>query len=303
MAESITYLLILKNRVGFGSDVKEMLRVFTPDKKEPATKTFGNLFNNGLANQLSIPAKRKHILLYDEKYITDSRESTEEKNKRYGKCRTQLCQILPCNNIRIFYHKGGEFSTIKEITDDFASKFWPDANVMPYSVNIGLSWKKAIDNACNKFVSGKFNEAFIKLDVAWNIAFSYYNVSHPVRVILDALFPLYVDLSNCQFDPLEEEDYKAAVIAAKNNLKGGVAKLGLEVTTLEKILKAASDNLPNSESGKLLAKTSIDLLKMFKGLILDNANGFQYRFNILSEGYTRYLELLDVSGKGKTGFG
>jgi len=233
------YLLILHSRSGFNEHNKGMFRI---DTKTETNRIIDYPKSNEGGDSLPGLGEGKLILCYDETNILEIGLGDEEETKLRKKCRELLRNAIIINgsNVRIFYHRSGDFKGLKEIRDDFSKEFWSEADVMPYSQGLRkkLPWVEEIDSVCNDFLNVdkmSFDSAFTKLDAAWNIAFSYYNIDQAIQVLLESLFPLYVDLSNREYSDSRKAGFQAILDAVKGNIKVSLECIGSQGSAQELI--------------------------------------------------------------------
>ena len=299
--EPKVYLLINGGEWWDSNNVKSgMLRIISGDEAQPKVKTVADLLDFE-ANSWSIPSKLPLVLCYQEPAADD-----DEGRANNAKCRQMMRALMPKDSkVRVFYHRRGDFKTLNEIQDDFHKHFWSSADVMPHSLtNFGFPWIALIRDAKAGFLNNapQFEVLFDKLDLAWNTAFTFYHIDQPTRVLMETLFPLFVDLSNHEINALTPPEFSAACSAARKDLETRLAGIMAMSNTpardlFKDCLQSIKDSSPADTKGKC-AVAGFDLLKLLENLTFGDNGAFKEKFKELSKAYSLHLGLGLVAPPG-----
>jgi hypothetical protein len=169
-----------------------------------------------------------------------------------AKCKAKLKTLTENCEIRIFHHGGGNTDLLSEVFKkfkdaDFVSAGFPETSpVMPYSESGATPWGwnlRVTDLQSSLFgaTPPKGDAALTALDEAWTDAGKYFDREKPIQAILEALFPLYVDVCNTLSGgpgalDLSHADAKVAIDAGKAALNA------LDAMTLASLNRIATEN-------------------------------------------------------------
>lgn len=238
---------------------------------------------------------------------------------RQDKCKRKLHELVG-DKFRIWHHGGGVQSTITidKVRKEFGEKFSEagfsnNVHLMPFSVITEFPWKTEIsnvrDNLFKKNTSDSGNaltldDAITQLDKAWDKASTFFHSERPIQLLLEALFPLYVDLKNHQGSKLSNPDLSEALKAAMDNLNRSLNEAGQPTANqLLDAIKIVIKSKTGTMADMLLVTTDIlDISLNLKYYKLDGKDEFIKKFDALSDIYSKYLGLpLEMSTEQSEG--
>ncbi|MDD5266659.1 MAG: hypothetical protein PHO08_05970 [Methylococcales bacterium] len=209
-------------------------------------------------------------------------------------CKKKLYNIVG-SAARIWHHGGVNVddATLELVWDKFKEQnfesagFTRDAHLMPFSETSPYPWNDDIKKVKDLFKNTQtlsFHDALIALHDAWNKAEEFFHFEDPAQRIIEALFPLYVDLGNRGYSGLTEADFQLALNTAREDVISVLSSIGLTSENVIGIWDKVTD-----PQQRRLAEPGITLLKALKNLPFDKADDFLEKFKALSVAYTRTL--------------
>jgi hypothetical protein len=213
---------------------------------------------------------------------------------RKPQCKKKLYDIVG-SEFRIWHHGGlnvGDAS-LENVWKTFRKQefetagFTRNAQVMPFSETSPYPWKDDIAKVKGLFASPptlSFQDALRTLHAAWNKANAFFHVEGPAQGIIEALFPLYVDLLNRSYSSLSEADFQSALNTAKEDVASALSTMELTPDTLREIWGDVSD-----EAQKRISEPGLALLEAMDSLSFERGNYFPNKFKALSIAYTAVL--------------
>jgi hypothetical protein len=188
----------------------------------------------------------------------------------------------------------------KELIKSLKLPAMPNAIVMPMSEAGGTTWKEKLNDFRNVFTKER-NFTLNNLNDAWEIAFTFFHIDQLMQAMIEALFPLFVDLSNHEISALSELEFNTACSATKKDLETKLSGIMATSKTpacarFKGRLKSIKDS-QSSETTRNCAKTGFELLELLEKENLTSADhsAFKMKFEGLSKAYSLHLGLGPVA--------